>query len=171
MGPDSLFEGSRQGLANRDLQLRLKRGEDRAGYLYVSSLLCSPLFAPSLIRQKLAGNCTTTCPWIGRQRFCNTRCFYRNRTFCRGSQNPDRETLGAHLFSPWGSGPIWGRRFGRFRSRESRCRWRYLLTDEDGLSGISRSRLQASRRRVMSSPVSTSNTVNMIHYALSLVAR
>jgi hypothetical protein len=27
---------------------------------------------PSLLRQKLAGNCTTTCQWIGRQQFCNT---------------------------------------------------------------------------------------------------
>jgi hypothetical protein len=26
-------------------------------------------------RQKLAGNCTTTCQWIGRQQFCNTHCF------------------------------------------------------------------------------------------------
>jgi hypothetical protein len=30
---------------------------------------------PSLFRQKLAGNCTTTCQWIGRQQFCNTHCF------------------------------------------------------------------------------------------------
>jgi hypothetical protein len=30
---------------------------------------------PSLLRQKLAGNCTTTCQWIGRQQFCNTHCF------------------------------------------------------------------------------------------------
>jgi hypothetical protein len=30
---------------------------------------------PSLLRQKLAGNCTTTCQWIGRQQFCNTLCF------------------------------------------------------------------------------------------------
>ena len=30
---------------------------------------------PSLLRQKLAGNCTTTCQWIGRQQFCNTYCF------------------------------------------------------------------------------------------------
>ena len=30
---------------------------------------------PSLPRQKLAGNCTTTCQWIGRQQFCNTHCF------------------------------------------------------------------------------------------------
>jgi hypothetical protein len=29
----------------------------------------------SLLRQKLAGNCTTTCQWIGRQQFCNTHCF------------------------------------------------------------------------------------------------
>jgi hypothetical protein len=29
---------------------------------------------PSLLRQKLAGNCTTTCQWIGGQ-FCNTHCF------------------------------------------------------------------------------------------------
>jgi hypothetical protein len=29
---------------------------------------------PSLLRQKLAGNCTTTCQWIGRQQFCNTHC-------------------------------------------------------------------------------------------------
>ena len=30
---------------------------------------------PSLLRQKLAGNCTTTCQWIGRQQVCNTHCF------------------------------------------------------------------------------------------------
>jgi hypothetical protein len=30
---------------------------------------------PLLLRQKLAGNCTTTCQWIGRQQFCNTHCF------------------------------------------------------------------------------------------------
>jgi hypothetical protein len=30
---------------------------------------------PSLLRQKLAGNCTTTCQWIGRQQFCNAHCF------------------------------------------------------------------------------------------------
>jgi hypothetical protein len=30
---------------------------------------------PSLLHQKLAGNCTTTCQWIGRQQFCNTHCF------------------------------------------------------------------------------------------------
>ncbi len=30
---------------------------------------------PSLLREKLAGNCTTTCQWIGRQQFCNTHCF------------------------------------------------------------------------------------------------
>jgi hypothetical protein len=30
---------------------------------------------PPLRRQKLAGNCTTTCKWIGRQQFCNTHCF------------------------------------------------------------------------------------------------
>jgi hypothetical protein len=30
---------------------------------------------PSLARQKLAGNCTTTCQWIGHQQFCNTHCF------------------------------------------------------------------------------------------------
>jgi hypothetical protein len=30
---------------------------------------------PSLLRQKLTGNCTTTCQWIGRQQFCNTHCF------------------------------------------------------------------------------------------------
>jgi hypothetical protein len=30
---------------------------------------------PSLLRQKLAGNCTPTCQWIGRQQFCNTHCF------------------------------------------------------------------------------------------------
>jgi hypothetical protein len=30
---------------------------------------------PSLLRQNLAGNCTTTCQWIGRQQFCNTHCF------------------------------------------------------------------------------------------------
>jgi hypothetical protein len=30
---------------------------------------------PSLLRQKLAGNCTTTCQWIGHQQFCNTHCF------------------------------------------------------------------------------------------------
>jgi hypothetical protein len=30
---------------------------------------------PSLIRQKLAGNCTTTCQWIGGRQFCNTHCF------------------------------------------------------------------------------------------------
>jgi len=30
---------------------------------------------PSVLRQKLAGNCTTTCQWIGRQQFCNTHCF------------------------------------------------------------------------------------------------
>jgi hypothetical protein len=29
----------------------------------------------SLLRQKLAGNCTTTCQWIGRQQFCNTHYF------------------------------------------------------------------------------------------------
>jgi len=30
---------------------------------------------PSLHRQKLAGNCTTTCQWIGGRQFCNTHCF------------------------------------------------------------------------------------------------
>jgi hypothetical protein len=30
---------------------------------------------PSLLRQKLAGNCTTTCQWIGGRQFCNTHCF------------------------------------------------------------------------------------------------
>jgi hypothetical protein len=30
---------------------------------------------PSLLRQKLAGNCTTICQWIGRKQFCNTHCF------------------------------------------------------------------------------------------------
>jgi len=30
---------------------------------------------PSLLRQKLAGNCTTTCEWIGGRQFCNTHCF------------------------------------------------------------------------------------------------
>ena len=30
---------------------------------------------PSLLRQKLAGNCTTTCQWIGGREFCNTHCF------------------------------------------------------------------------------------------------
>jgi hypothetical protein len=30
---------------------------------------------PSLLRQKLAGNCPTTCQWIGNQQFCNTHCF------------------------------------------------------------------------------------------------
>jgi hypothetical protein len=30
---------------------------------------------PSLLRQKLAGNCTTTCQWIGHQQVCNTYCF------------------------------------------------------------------------------------------------
>ena len=30
---------------------------------------------PSLLRQKLAGNCTTTCQWIGRQQVCSTHCF------------------------------------------------------------------------------------------------
>ena len=30
---------------------------------------------PSLLRQKLAGNCTTTCQWIGHQQVCNTHCF------------------------------------------------------------------------------------------------
>jgi hypothetical protein len=30
---------------------------------------------PSLLRRKLAGNCTTTCQWIGNQQFSNTHCF------------------------------------------------------------------------------------------------
>jgi hypothetical protein len=30
---------------------------------------------PSLLRQKLAGNCMTTCQWIGGRQFCNTHCF------------------------------------------------------------------------------------------------
>jgi hypothetical protein len=30
---------------------------------------------PSRLGQKVAGNCTTTCQWIGRQQFCNTHCF------------------------------------------------------------------------------------------------
>jgi hypothetical protein len=30
---------------------------------------------PSLLSQKLAGNCTTTCQWIGGRQFCNTHCF------------------------------------------------------------------------------------------------
>jgi hypothetical protein len=30
---------------------------------------------PSLLRQKLAGNCPTTCQWIGGRQFCNTHCF------------------------------------------------------------------------------------------------
>ena len=30
---------------------------------------------PSLLREKLAGNCTTTCQWIGGRQFCNTHCF------------------------------------------------------------------------------------------------
>ncbi len=29
---------------------------------------------PSLLRQKLAGSCTTTCQWIGGRQFCNTHC-------------------------------------------------------------------------------------------------
>jgi hypothetical protein len=29
---------------------------------------------PSLLRQKLAGNCTTTCQWIGGRQFCDTHC-------------------------------------------------------------------------------------------------
>jgi hypothetical protein len=33
------------------------------------------VFAIAVGRQKLAGNCTTTCQWIGRQQFCNTHCF------------------------------------------------------------------------------------------------
>jgi hypothetical protein len=30
---------------------------------------------PSLLRQKLTGNCTTTCQWIGGRQVCNTHCF------------------------------------------------------------------------------------------------
>jgi len=30
---------------------------------------------PSVLREKLAGNCTTTCQWIGGRQFCNTHCF------------------------------------------------------------------------------------------------
>jgi hypothetical protein len=30
---------------------------------------------PSLLGQKLADSCTTTCRWIGRQQFCNSHCF------------------------------------------------------------------------------------------------
>jgi len=30
---------------------------------------------PLLLRQKLAGNCTTTCQWIRRPAVCNTYCF------------------------------------------------------------------------------------------------
>jgi hypothetical protein len=30
---------------------------------------------PALLCQKLAGNCTTTCRWIGGRQFCNTHCF------------------------------------------------------------------------------------------------
>jgi hypothetical protein len=30
---------------------------------------------PVLLRQKVAGNCTTTCQWIGGRQFCNTHCF------------------------------------------------------------------------------------------------
>ena len=30
---------------------------------------------PSLLHQKLARNCTTTCQWIGGRQFCNTHCF------------------------------------------------------------------------------------------------
>jgi hypothetical protein len=30
---------------------------------------------PSLLHQKLVGNCTTTCQWIGGRQFCNTHCF------------------------------------------------------------------------------------------------
>jgi hypothetical protein len=30
---------------------------------------------PPLLRQKLAGNCTTTCQWIGGRQFCSTHCF------------------------------------------------------------------------------------------------
>jgi hypothetical protein len=30
---------------------------------------------PPLLRQELAGDCTTSCQWIGRQQFCNTHCF------------------------------------------------------------------------------------------------
>jgi hypothetical protein len=30
---------------------------------------------PSLLRQKLAGNCTTTCQWIAGRQYCNTHCF------------------------------------------------------------------------------------------------
>jgi hypothetical protein len=29
---------------------------------------------PSLLRQKLAGNCTTTCQWIAGRQFRNTHC-------------------------------------------------------------------------------------------------
>jgi hypothetical protein len=48
---------------------------------------------PSLLRQKLAGNCTTTCQWIGPQQFCNTHCFSRNRTL--------RRSLSAAKTLPW----------------------------------------------------------------------
>jgi hypothetical protein len=30
---------------------------------------------PSLLHQKLAGNCQTTCQRIGNQQYCNTRCY------------------------------------------------------------------------------------------------
>jgi hypothetical protein len=33
------------------------------------------IIRPSLLHQKLAGNCTTTCQWVGNQQFCNTHCF------------------------------------------------------------------------------------------------
>jgi hypothetical protein len=71
---------------------------------------------PSLLRQKLAGNCTTTCQWIGGRQFCNTHCFQRNRTFCRPLRQP-----APSLGNPWEGicfrvllRPPFGGRFGRY---------------------------------------------------------
>jgi hypothetical protein len=49
--------------------------QSQAGPSAPKSSIMDTTRQPSLLRQKLAGNCTTTCQWIGNQQFCNTHCF------------------------------------------------------------------------------------------------
>jgi len=63
----------------------------------------------------LAGNCTTTCQWIGLQQFCNPHCFY----VIVLSADPFGtkallETLGGYLFFAHSATAPIGVAFGRF---------------------------------------------------------
>jgi hypothetical protein len=49
--------------------------ESQAAPLTTKPTTIDTIRQPALLRQKLAGNCTTTCRRIGRQQFCNTHCF------------------------------------------------------------------------------------------------